>query len=48
MNMEFEYLIVRVLLKLFMHDGDLEINTQYSPGPFTIRRPSTLILKNVN
>ena len=29
-------------------DGDVENNTQYSPGPFTIRKPSTLILKNVN
>ena len=28
-------------------DGDVENNTQYSPGPFAIIKPSTLILENV-
>jgi hypothetical protein len=29
-------------------DGEVVNTTQYSPGPFTITKPSTLILKNVN
>ena len=28
-------------------DGDVVEKPQYSPGPFTITKPSTLILKNV-
>ena len=30
-----------------LRDGDVLIQTQYSPGPFAITKPSTLILKNV-
>ena len=31
-----------------VNDGDVVNTTQHSPGPFTITKPSTLILKNVN
>ena len=29
-------------------DFDVNKSPQYSPGPFTIKKPSTLILRNVN
>ncbi len=29
-------------------DLDLIVKPQYSPGPFTIKKPSTVILNNVN
>ena len=30
-----------------VRDGKVDVKPQYSPGPFTITKPSTLILKNV-
>ncbi len=29
-------------------DGDVDEKPEYSPGPFTIKRPSTLVLEEVN
>ncbi len=29
-------------------DGDVDEKPEYSPGPFTIKRPSTLVLEEIN